>query len=69
MKDEQQTGKDEFKKIINDCGIPTDISRMTPAQLIADVLDAGKSQRPFGVLEVAFLNGMLCALKMTDTEK
>lgn len=40
MKDEQQTGKDEFQKIINDCGIPTDISRMTPAQLIADKLSA-----------------------------
>lgn len=69
MNDKQQTEKDEIQKIINDCGIPTDISRMTPAQLIADVLDAGKSQRHFGALEVAFLNGMLCALKMTDTEK
>lgn len=69
MKDEQQTGKDEFQKIINDCGILTGISRMTPAQLIADVLDAGKSQSHFGMLEVAFLNGMLCALKMTETDK
>lgn len=69
MSDKQQTEKDAFQKIINDCNILPDIRRMTPAQLIADVLDAGKSQRHFGELEVAFLNGMLCALKMTETDK